>query len=188
MQPPGEQAAVCGGIQAAQGILIALFQRDAGGLGQRIEVSQQEAMALSQETAMQMWDMRHELRKRQGGSTRMLPGLGTYECADGHVYSMVGVAGFGAPLSVLLAWMNEEGEGHGLDDDSVELLSKINLRELTALLTKPEELQKNHGQARTGGRGGGVEVLPHPLQARPVCGWPDAPAADWSGELGEGHS
>jgi benzylsuccinate CoA-transferase BbsE subunit len=147
--PPGEQAAVCGGIQAAQGVLMALYARDidtparrASGCGQRIEVSQQEAMSMSQETAMQTWDMRGELRPRRG-ETRLLPGYGTYECADGHVYCMVGVPGVGAPLSVLIAWMAEEGMAADLQEERWQsLLAGLNMREMTALLTQPAKLQE----------------------------------------------
>jgi benzylsuccinate CoA-transferase BbsE subunit len=147
--PPGEQAAVCGGIHAAQGILMAVLARDietpsrtASGRGQRIEVSQQEAMSMTQETAMQTWDMRREVRKRQG-ETKLLPGVGTYEAADGHIYSMVGVPGFGAPPPVLVQWMAEEGmAGDLLDPHWVEMMGSLNLRELTALMSQPERLQE----------------------------------------------
>src|SRR5262249_44861832 len=139
--PPGEQAAVCGGIHAAQGILLALFARDcatseraASGHGQRIEVSQQEAMSMAQETAMQTWDMQREIRSRLG-DTRTLPGYGTYACADGHVFCMVGVVGVGAPLPVLLQWMAEEGMAEDLADaEWANLLAGMNLRQITALL------------------------------------------------------
>jgi benzylsuccinate CoA-transferase BbsE subunit len=140
--PPGEQAAVCGGIQAAQGILIALFARDRTGRGQRIEVSQQEAMSITQETAMQTWDMRREVRKRQGDS-KLLPGVGTYECADGYVYCMIGVPGFGAPPSVLIDWMAEEGMAADLTEEPWRsMIGNINLRELTALWSQPDKLQE----------------------------------------------
>jgi benzylsuccinate CoA-transferase BbsE subunit len=140
--PPGEQAAVCGGVQAAQGIMVALLARDRDGRGQRVEVSQQEAMSITQETAMQTWDMRHELRKR-AGNQKLLPGFGTYECADGHIYCMIGVAGFGAPMPVLFDWMREEGvEGTESSGELLELLARTNLRELTALMTDPVKLQE----------------------------------------------
>lgn len=139
--PPGEQAAVCGGIQAAQGILLALLARDRTGRGQRVEVSQQEAMSITQETAMQTWDMRREVRKRQGGSN-LLPGVGTYECADGYIYAMVGVPGFGAPASALVAWMAEEGMAADLGEEPWRsMLGSIDLRELTALFAQPEKLK-----------------------------------------------
>ena len=140
--PPGEQAAVCGGIQAAQGVLLALLARERSGKGQRVEVSQQEAMSMTQETAMQTWDLRREVRKRQGNA-KLLPGVGTYECADGYVYCMIGVPGFGAPTPVLIRWMDEEGmAGDLMDERWQSLLGGMNLRELTALWSQPEKLQE----------------------------------------------
>ena len=102
----------------------------------------QEALSMSQETAMQFWDMRREIRKRTG-DTRLLPGVGTYECADGHVYMMVGVPGFGAPWPVLAGWMDEEGmAGDLIEEEWQTLLNQTDMRNLTALMTQPEELQK----------------------------------------------
>src|SRR5262249_36297534 len=116
------------------------------GRGQRIDVSQQEAMAIAQETAMQTWDMRRELRRRQGES-RVLPGVGTYECADGHVYCMIGVPGFGAPASVLLDWMTAEGMAADLGEEPWRsLLGSMNMRELTALFAQPDKLQEMLGR------------------------------------------
>lgn len=140
--PPGEQAAVCGGIQAAQGTLLALLARDRTGAGQRVEVSQQEAMSMTQETAMQTWDMRREIRKRQG-EAKLLPGVGTYACADGYVYTMVGVPGFGAPMPVLVRWMDEEGMAGDLMEERWQaMLAGVNLRELTAMWSQPDKLQE----------------------------------------------
>ena len=138
--PPANQGFLAGGIQAAQGILAALFHRDRTDRAQNVEVSMQEALMLAQETAMQFWDMRRELRKRQG-DLRLLPGVGTYECADGHVYMMVGVPGFGAPWSALARWMDEEGMAADLMEERwQQLLGGTDLRSLTALLTQPEKL------------------------------------------------
>lgn len=138
--PPGEQAAVCGGIVAAQGIILALLVRDTSGQGQHVEVSMQEAMSIAQETAMQSWDMRQEVRKRTGGA-KMLPGVGTYATADGHVYCMVGVPGFGAPASVLVEWMASEGMAGDLQEEPWRSqLGSVNLRELTAAFSQPEKL------------------------------------------------
>lgn len=138
---PGGQAYISAGVQAAQGILAAILQRDHTGRAQNVEVSMQEALSLSQETAMQFWDMRRELRKRTGDA-RLLPGVGTYVCKDGHVYMMVGVAGFGAPWPVLAQWMDEEGMvGDLLDDEWQQLLNSTDLRSLTLLMTDPERLQ-----------------------------------------------
>ena len=140
VRPPGFQGFLSASIQAAQGILIALYGRENGGPGQLVEVSMQEALSLAQETAMQTYDMRKEVRGRQG-DVHLLPGVGTYECADGYVYSMVGVPGFGAPWSVLGQWMDENGMAEDLMAARWQtLLANINLRELTALWSQPDKL------------------------------------------------
>ncbi|GBD14610.1 Succinyl-CoA:(R)-benzylsuccinate CoA-transferase subunit BbsE [bacterium HR25] len=141
-RPYGNQAYYCGSIQACSGILTALAYRDRTGQGQMVEVSLQEALAMNQETAMQYWDLRRELRRRQGEGRRLpdgqwfrVPGIGTYQCADGYVFLMVGVPGFGAPLATLIQWMAEEGEAEGLTSPKwVETFSKLDLRLVTQLL------------------------------------------------------
>ncbi len=91
---------------------------------------------------MQFWDMRHEVRKRTG-DTRLLPGVGTYACQDGHIYMMVGIAGFGASWSVLAGWLDEEGMAEDLlEGQWQELLGGADLRTITALMTRPDKLQE----------------------------------------------
>ncbi|HEY8490280.1 MAG TPA: CoA transferase [Dehalococcoidia bacterium] len=142
VQPPGTQGYVSASIQAAQGTLMALYHRDVTGQGQLVEVSMQEALSLSQETAMQFWDMQKVLRKRTGDEHR-LPGIGTYACRDGYVFSMVGVPGFGAPWSVLCDWMAEEGMAEDLTEPAYqELFANLNMRELTRLAADPAALQE----------------------------------------------
>lgn len=140
VEPPGRQGMLGAGIQAAQGVLMALRVAERWGKGQQVEVSMQEALSLAQETAMQTWDMQHTVRKRQG-DVSLLPGVGTYPSADGHIYSMVGIPGFGAPWSVLAGWMNEAGmAGDLMDEHWQQLLANINLREVTRLWSDPEKL------------------------------------------------
>lgn len=89
---------------------------------------------------MQTWDMQRRNRVRTG-ETRALPGFGTYRSADGYVYSMVGVPGFGAPWSVLLDWLSREGMVEDLGEPQWrELFGSFNMRELTAAMTDPERM------------------------------------------------
>ncbi|HWO94396.1 MAG TPA: CoA transferase, partial [Dehalococcoidia bacterium] len=63
------------------------------------------------------------------------PGYGIYECADGHVMFMVGIAGFGAGWPVLINWMQEEGAAEDLADPKyLELFENLDMRTLTNLL------------------------------------------------------
>jgi crotonobetainyl-CoA:carnitine CoA-transferase CaiB-like acyl-CoA transferase len=140
-RPYGDQSHYCASVQACAGILTALIGRDRSGHGQLVEVSMQEALAMNQETAMQYWDLRRELRQRQGEGRRLpsgewfrVPGIGTYECADGHVYLMIGVPGFGAPISVLIQWMAEEGMAEDLTaPEWQDVFSRLDLRLLAQL-------------------------------------------------------
>lgn len=139
-RPPEGQGVTAAGIQAAQGILMALRVAERDGIGQHVEISMQEALSMAQETAMQTYDMRGDVRKRIGES-RLLPGVGTYACADGYIYSMVGIPGFGAPWPVLAGWMAEEGMAEDLTDQRwLSMLANVNMREMTRLMSDPERL------------------------------------------------
>lgn len=77
---------------------------------------------------MQYWDIRREVRGRFGDEHR-LPGIGVYECADGYIFLMIGVPGFGAPLPALIQWMDEEKMAEDLTSPEWrELFGKIDLR------------------------------------------------------------
>ena len=115
MRIAGNQAYVVAGISAAQGALLALLQAEATGVGQRVETSMQEALSICQETAHLQWDFLGTSRERVG-ERRRLPGIGTYETRDGYIFSMVGIPGFGAPWSEVIAWMDEHGLAEDLTD------------------------------------------------------------------------
>jgi len=127
-QPYGNQAYYCASIQACTGILMALLHRDASGQGQQVEVSMQEALLMNQETAMQYWDIRKELRGRVGNERR-LPAVGVYECQDGYVAFMVGIPGFGAPWPALTRWMVDEGKAEDLLEERWQnLFGQLDMR------------------------------------------------------------
>ena len=127
-QPYGNQAHYCASIQACTGILMALLNRDATGQGQQVEVSMQEALLMNQETAMQYWDIRKELRGRVGNERR-LPAVGVYECQDGYVAFMVGIPGFGAPWPALTRWMVDEGKAEDLLEERWQnLFGQLDMR------------------------------------------------------------
>ena len=138
--PPWGQGYFAAGARAAEGALLALRVAEASGVGQMVEVSMQEALSMAQETAMQYWDMRKEVRKR-GTGISLMPGIGTYPCADGYVYTMIGIPGFGAPWPVMIDWMASEGKAEDLTEPEwTELLTSLNMRTLTGLLGEPEKL------------------------------------------------
>jgi crotonobetainyl-CoA:carnitine CoA-transferase CaiB-like acyl-CoA transferase len=132
-RPYGNQAYYCASIHAATGILMALFHRDATGEGQQVEVSTQEALSINQETAMQYWDIRKDLRGRVGNERR-LPAIGVYECQDGYVAFMVGVPGFGSPWTELMRWMVDEGKAEDLLEERWQnLFGQLDMRLIAEL-------------------------------------------------------
>ena len=127
----------------AAGALTALYHRDATGEGQHVDVSMQEALSLAQETAMQTWDMMQALRCRTGSRGVVpldIPGLGIYECSDGHVFGYLGTPG-GAPWSEMLNWMADEGEAEDLTEEPyATFIANLNLRFLTSIFTEPAKI------------------------------------------------
>ncbi|RLC56543.1 MAG: hypothetical protein DRI30_05680 [Chloroflexi bacterium] len=143
--PPWRQGYISASIIGAASSLIALFHRDQSGEGQHIDVSMQEALSIAQETAMQTWDLMEALRC-QAGSRGIIPfevpGIGIYECSDGHVFGYVGAPG-GAVWSELLAWMAEEGMAEDLTEEPYkEFIDNLNLRFLTTFTEDPAAISQ----------------------------------------------
>ena len=143
---PQKQGYISASIMGAAGALTALYHRDVTGEGQHVDVSMQEALSLTQETAMQTWDMMQALRCRTGTRGVIpldIPGLALYECADGHIFGYLGTPG-GAPWSAMLDWMVEEGAAEDLTDEPYKsFIDGLNLKFLTSLVTKPADLPEN---------------------------------------------
>ena len=75
-----------------RGTLVALRHAERTGQGQHVDVSVQEALSLTQETAMMMWDMQRTNRVRTGplGLLRApIPGVGVYETKAGHLMAYI---------------------------------------------------------------------------------------------------
>jgi len=140
----GKQSDVSASIQAAQGILLAVLSAEATGRGQLVDVSAQEAVQLSQETAMQTWDLQKKNRVRTGESGAIplrLPGVGVYACKDGHVMCFV-IAPAGKDFPALVDWMREKGLAADLDDEPYAgICNALNFGFLTRLMGEPEKLQ-----------------------------------------------
>jgi benzylsuccinate CoA-transferase BbsE subunit len=141
--PPWRQGYVSASIMGTAGTLTALVHRDRTGAGQHVDVSMQETLSLAQETAMQTWDMLQALRTRTGSRGVLpidIPGIGIYECTDGHVFGYLGTPG-GAPWSDMLKWMAEEGKAEDLIDEPYnEFIQNLNMRFLTGIMMNPAEI------------------------------------------------
>ena len=138
----GRQADISASIQAAQGTLIALLHAEATGQGQRVDVSAQEAVSMSQETAMQTWDFQKRNRTRTGELGMLpvkLPGAGTIKVKDGYIYLLI-IAPAGDDLPGLVDWMRETGKQGDLDDEPYRsILSQMNMAWLTQIMGNPAE-------------------------------------------------
>ncbi len=136
----GHQADVSASIEAAQGTLLALLHAEATGEGQLVDVSAQESLSMSQETAMQTWDLqkRNRVRTGQRGAIPVqLPGLGVYDCTDGHVMCFV-LAPAGAEFHDLVDWMRERGMAEDLDKEPyAEICNGISMAYITRVMTDP---------------------------------------------------
>ncbi len=138
----GSQAYISASLAASQGALIALYHREHGGKGQLVEVSAQEALSMAQETAMQFWDLQRVARERSGSKREIgMPGVGTYETKDGHIYCNVALQGFGADWPVLIEWMEAEGKAGDLTElENIEKLEQFDLRVVTSSANDPSTL------------------------------------------------
>ena len=145
----GNQGNICASIQAAQGTLVALHHAERTGQGQHVDVSVQEALSLPQETAMMMWDFQRTNRARTGplGLLRMpIPGVGVYPTKAGYVMAYITAPG-GADFPEVVAWMDDAGFEHDLNDESyAELVQGMNLRFLAQALANPDAAAAIAGQ------------------------------------------
>ncbi|MBI5947746.1 MAG: CoA transferase [Chloroflexi bacterium] len=136
----GNQSDISASIQAAQGTLMALLLADATGAGQQVDVSAQEAISMSQETAMQTWDLQKRNRTRTGERGMIpvqLPGVGVYKAIDGYV-SLFVLAPGGADFPALVDWMRENGAAGDLDEEPyASMCNGLNMALLTQIMGDP---------------------------------------------------
>lgn len=150
-QLPDMQGYHCASIDAAAGTMGALVYHQSTGVGQRVEVSMQEALSIAQETAMMTADMLGTNRERgvpMRGFT--IPGTGLYDTADGHVYMMAsGIAGAG--FVGLVAFMDETGDAEDLTGEPYQtfIREKMNTNFIMSLMADPEQA------------GAAMEILQH---------------------------
>ena len=137
----GSQAYHSASVQAAVATIIALYARELTGKGQQVDVSMQESVLMSLETAMQHYDLRKEIRKRVSREAPVVPGIGLYPCQDGHIWSYV-VAGAGAGWDVIIDWLEGEGMAGDLRDPKWSEVFELmgNIRALVAMVADPPAL------------------------------------------------
>ncbi|MGW4801271.1 CoA transferase, partial [Nonomuraea sp. NPDC004297] len=111
--PPREQAAQLAGAHLAIAALLGVIARDRTGRGQLIDVSAQEAVAATLETAAIAWIHAGRHPSRNGGVYEHVAHR-VFAAADGHVAG--GYSGSDRMWTDLLAWMAEHGEAADLTD------------------------------------------------------------------------
>ena len=120
VRPDGEHSLAIAGEYAAIGIMAALLERRASGLGQLVDVSIHEAVACTVEGAFANWEYREELVQRQTGrhSSPNPTRPWQFECSDGEYVTLMGG---GVPRDTrvwqrLVDWMDERGFEHDLNE------------------------------------------------------------------------
>ncbi|MEU4226679.1 CoA transferase [Nonomuraea sp. NPDC026600] len=112
--PPREQATQLAGAHAAIAALLGVIARDRTGQGQLIDVSVQEAVAATLETAAISWIHAGRYPSRNGGVYEHVAHR-VFRTADGHVAG--GYSGSDRMWTDLLAWMAESGEAEDLTEE-----------------------------------------------------------------------
>jgi benzylsuccinate CoA-transferase BbsE subunit len=104
----GEQAIGAANVYAAVASLAAVYDAEASGVGQHVDVSMQECVVLGMENAVQFYELEGTIRKRNAGTQR-LAGTGVFACADGYIYLMAGGIGSNRFWATTTEWLLEEG-------------------------------------------------------------------------------
>lgn len=112
--PPRDQATQLAGAHAAIAALLGVIARDRTGRGQLIDISAQEAVAATLETAAISWIHAGRYPSRNGGVYEHVAHR-VFRAADGHVAG--GYSGSDRMWTDLLAWMAESGEAEDLTDE-----------------------------------------------------------------------
>ncbi len=138
----GNQSDVSASLHAAQGTLFAVLHAEATGEGQYVDVSAQESLSMSQETAMQTWDLQKKNRRRTGQLGMLpvqLPATGIYQAQDGGWVSILVLAPGGAEFTEFVNWMREKGMQGDLDEEPyASTCSSLNMAYITRVIGNPE--------------------------------------------------
>ena len=144
---------------------------------------------MAQETAMMQADILgtdRERTRRDGSPAFEMPGLGSTECADGHVYMMArGTAGTGfAGVVALMAQAGDDGPARG----ALRLLHRRAMNR--NVLLPPSRTRRTRDEVPTtlgAHRWRRADCFLRALEARGLRARPGAPRADWHGEHARGH-
>lgn len=140
----GNQANISASLNGAIGTLLGVLHAEATGEGQSVDVSAQDAVSMSMETAMMTWDMQKRNRTRTGARGMIpvsIPAFGVYKATDGYCILYV-TAPAGADFPALVDWMREKGMEGDLDEEPYRTISsELNMRFLTQVMADPSSVE-----------------------------------------------
>lgn len=107
VRPYGNQGYFAASLYGAVATIMAIYNRDITGIGQQVDVSMQEAIAMALENSAQFYDLEGIVRKRVGAKGGQA-GWGLYPCKDGEIFIVA--AGLGArSWGHLVEWLKTSG-------------------------------------------------------------------------------
>lgn len=112
----GEQSCYIAGLHAASGTMLAHFHAVQTGVGQHVDVSVQECITHTLESAIQVYAVEGVVRGRQPG--RVEAGVGMSPTVDGEIFVYANARMIASSWHNMVKWLKEEKiEGaEGLDD------------------------------------------------------------------------
>jgi crotonobetainyl-CoA:carnitine CoA-transferase CaiB-like acyl-CoA transferase len=119
IRPYGDQSMFMAGLHAWVAALSALEGRRRTGAGLIVDVSAQESVAHSLENAVQFYDLENTTRGPRG-SAPVEAGTGLYQCGDGSVYMVAGMAGASLGWPRLVNWLKARAAGPAAELDAPE--------------------------------------------------------------------
>jgi crotonobetainyl-CoA:carnitine CoA-transferase CaiB-like acyl-CoA transferase len=107
------QACLHASADAAVGCMVAYYQREKTGFGQRVDVSMQQSAAWFQANAIPSYELNGTILKRAGafrtGMSTQVAQRQVWRCKDGYVFfNIIGGRTGAKTLSALVDWMDEE--------------------------------------------------------------------------------
>ena len=164
MRVHGDQAILCANMYGAVAASISLWQAEATGQGEHIDVSMQESVVMALENAVQFYDLEKTVRRRWAGEQRFA-GTGVYECRDGHVFLMAGGIGANRFWDRTLQWFADEGMAgverlHGAEWQTVEHLQSEEAKRIFNEVYRPWAMQRTKSELYHAGQARKIPIAP----------------------------
>ena len=164
MRVHGDQAILCASMYGAVAASISLWQAEATGQGEHIDVSMQESVVMALENAVQFYDLEGTVRKRWAGEQRFA-GTGVYACRDGYVFLMAGGIGANRFWDRTLQWFADEGmvgveRLYGPEWQTVEHLGSDAAKQTFNEVYGPWAMQRSKAELYHGGQARKIPIAP----------------------------